>query len=202
MSEKKSKIIKIITLIAVILLLVILSIELLPLFKNLTTPEGREEIEYTLEDMGWKGIFALIGLMIAQVLVAILPGEPVELLAGMCYGPLWGTILALTGAFLSTMLIFFSVRKFGRNFIYTFTNKEKIEKLENSKWFANPKKMEIIFLVLYLLPGTPKDLLVYIGGLLPVNSVRFVLISTFARLPAILALTIAGHGIIEYIIAM
>ena len=202
MNEKNSKILKIIILIAVILLLVILSIELLPLFKNLVSPEGREKIEYTLEDMGWMGVFALIGLMIAQVLLAILPGEPVELLAGMCYGPVWGTVLVLVGAFLSTILIFFSVKKFGRNFIYTFTNKDKIEKLENSKWFSNPKKIELIFLVLFLLPGTPKDLLVYIGGLLPVNSTRFVLISTFARLPAILALTVAGHGLLEYIIAM
>ena len=202
MSSNSSKVLKIITLIAIILLLVILSIELLPLFKNLITPEGREEIEYTLEDMGWKGVFALIGLMIAQVLLAILPGEPVELLSGMCYGPVWGTVLVLIGAFLSTVLIFLSVRKFGRNFIYTFANKEKIEKLEKSKWFSNPKKLELIFLVLYLLPGTPKDLLVYIGGLLPVNPIRFVLISTFARLPAIIALTVLGHGLIEYIITI
>lgn len=103
---------------------------------------------------------------------------------------------------MSTVLIFFSVRKFGRNFIYTFTNKEKIEKLEKSKWFSNPKKLEIIFLILYLLPGMPKDLLVYIGGLLPVNPTRFIIISTFARLPAIIALTALGHGIMEFIIAM
>lgn len=202
MNNKSSKILKLIVLIAVILLLVILSIELLPLFKNITTPEGRQEIEYRLEEMGWKGVFALIGLMIAQVLLAILPGEPVELLAGMCYGPVWGTIVIVIGAFLSTVLIFFSVRKFGRNFIYTFTSKEKIEKLENSKTFKNPKKLEIIFLILFLLPGTPKDLLVYVGGLLPVNPTRFVIISTVARIPAILVLTVLGHSIIEYIIGL
>lgn len=115
------------------------------------------------------------------------------------YGELY---LLQFGAFLSTLLIFFSVRKFGRSFIYTFANKEKIEKLENSKWFKNPKRLEVIFLVLFLLPGTPKDLLVYIGGLLPVNSIRFILISTIARIPAILALTLLGHGIVEYVIAM
>lgn len=202
MNNKSSKILKLIVLIAVILLLVILSIELLPLFKNITTPEGRQEIEYRLEEMGWKGVFALIGLMIAQVLLAVLPGEPVELLAGMCYGPVWGTIVIVIGAFLSTVLIFFSVRKLGRSFIYTFTSKEKIEKLENSKTFKNPKKLEIIFLILFLLPGTPKDLLVYVGGLLPVNPTRFVIISTVARIPAILVLTVLGHGIIEYIIGL
>lgn len=202
MSKKEYKILKLIVLISVILLLVILSIELFPLFQNLTTPEGREKIKYTIEEMGWEGVIALIGLMIAQVLLAMLPGEPIEILAGMCYGPVWGTIVVVIGAFLSTLLIFFSVRKFGRNFIYTFAKKEKIEKLEESKWFRNPKKLEIIFLILFLLPGTPKDLLVYIGGLLPVDPKRFVIISTVARIPAILALTILGHGIIEYIIGI
>lgn len=202
MNEKKSKILKIIILIAVILLLVILSIELFPLFKNLTTVEGRQELEQTIEGMGWKGIFAILGLMIAQILLAVLPGEPVELLAGICYGPLWGTVIVVIGAFLSTIIIFFSVRKFGRDFIYTFTSKEKIEKLENSKWFKEPKRIEIIFFILFLLPGTPKDLLVYIGGLFPVKPMRFILISTIARIPAILALTVLGHGLMGFLISM
>ena len=197
MSSKKSKIIKIIILVAVILLLVLLSIELLPLFKNLTTVEGRQEIETTLKNMGPKGIFVLLGLMIAQVLLAVLPGEPVELLAGMCYGPLGGTLIVIFGAFLSTVLIFFAVRKFGRDFIYTFANKEKIEQLEKSKWFSNPKRLEIIFLILFLVPGTPKDLLVYIGGLLPVHPMRFILISTLARIPAVISLTVIGDNILE-----
>ena len=200
MNQKNSKILKIIILIAVILLLVILSIELLPLFKNITTEQGRLEIKATIDDMGWRGAFAIIGLMIAQIFLAMLPGEPVELLAGMCYGPLLGTAIVTLGALISTILIFFAVRKFGRNFIYTFTSKDKIEKLEGSKWFKNPKQIELIFFILFLLPGTPKDLLVYIGGLFPVKPLRFILVSTLARIPAILALTIVGHSAFEYII--
>ena len=121
MNEKVSKILKIIILIAVILLLVILSIELLPLFNNLTTPEGRQELEYNLKDMGWQGVVALVGLMIAQVLLAILPGEPVELLAGMCYGPLWGTILVLIRSFFEYSLNIFFCKKIWKKFyIYIY----------------------------------------------------------------------------------
>lgn len=197
MSEKKSKVIKIIVLIAVIILLVLLSIELLPLFKNLTTSEGRLEFKDTIENLGPKGIFVILGLMVAQVLLAILPGEPVELLAGMCYGPVWGTLVVLLGAFLSTIMIFFAIRKFGRSFIYSFANKEKIEKLEKSKWFSNEKRLEIIFLILFLIPGTPKDLFVYIGGILPVKPLRFILISTFGRFPAIVSATVIGNNILD-----
>ena len=89
------KILKIISLIAVILLFVFITIGLFPIFKDLSTVEGRLRFKNNIESMGAKGILEIIGLMLAQVLFAILPGEPIEVLAGMCYGPFWGTILIL-----------------------------------------------------------------------------------------------------------
>lgn len=114
----------------------------------------------------------------------------------MSYGPIGGLIVVFLGAFLSSFIIFFAVRKFGRNFIYSFVSKEKIEKLENSKWFKDEKKIDIILFLLFFIPGTPKDLLVYIGGLLPIKPLRFLLISTFARFPSIISSTIAGSNLV------
>ena len=80
----------------------------------------------------------------------------------MSYGAIGGLIIIFLGAFLSSFIIFFSVRKFGRNFIYSFVSKEKIEKLEKNKLFSNPKKLDTILFVLFFIPGTPKDIIVYI----------------------------------------
>ncbi len=52
-------------------------------------------------------------------------------------------------------------------------------------------------IILFLIPGTPKDLLVYIGGLLPIKPLKFILISTFARFPSVISSTIAGVGIVN-----
>jgi len=106
-------------------------------------------------------------------------------------------LILFFGVFLSSLLIFFAVRKFGRDFIYSFVSKDKIEKIENSKWFSDTKKIDLILLILFFIPGTPKDLLVYLGGLLPVKPGRFLLISTFARFPSIISSTIAGAGLIN-----
>ena len=92
--------------------------------------------------------------------------------------------------------IFFAVRKFGKSFIYSFVSKEKIEKLEKSKLFSNPKKLDTILFILFFIPGTPKDLFVYISGLLPVKPVRFLMISTFARFPSIISSTIVGSNLV------
>mgnify|MGYP002626846857 CR=1 FL=1 len=105
-------------------------------------------------------------------------------------------MIVFTGAFISSLIIFFAVRKFGRNFIYSFVSKEEIEKLENSKWFSNEKTADIILFLLFFIPGTPKDLLVYIGGLLPIKPARFLLISTFARFPSIISSTIVGSNLV------
>ena len=65
-------------------------------------------------------------------------------------------------------------------------------KIENSKILKDPRKVETIMTILFFIPGTPKDLLVYIGGLLPIKPSRFILISTFARFPSVISSTIAG----------
>ena len=194
---KKEKVLKIISLILLIAIFTAITIEIAPLFTNISTEQGRLNLKYKIENMGIKGIFIIIGLMIAQIFLAILPGEPVEVLAGMCYGPFGGLIIILLGAFISTCIIFFTVKKFGRNFIYSFVSKEKIDKIEKNKLFNNSKKLDIIFFILFLIPGTPKDLFVYIGGLLPVKPSRFIIIATFARIPSIISSTIAGGNIME-----
>ena len=52
-------------------------------------------------------------------------------------------------------------------------------------------------IILFMIPGTPKDLLVYIAGLLPIKPLRFILISTFARLPSVVSSTFAGNTLMK-----
>lgn len=112
------------------------------------------------------------------------------MLAGMCYGGLGGLIFVTASAFIISSIIFFMVRKLGKKFVYDFCDEEKVMKIENSKIFKNPKKIEWIMIILFLIPGTPKDLLVYIAALLPIKPLRFILISTFARFPSVISSTL------------
>ena len=194
--SKRTKTFKIILMAIVIALLVGLVIYLFPVVRNLSTPEGQMEFKNHVGSMGFLGVLALFGLQFAQIFLIIIPGEPIELLAGMCYGGIWGTVFITVSAFIISTMIFLAVRKFGRKFVYSFCSKEKIDKIENSKLFKNPKKIEWIMLILFVIPGTPKDLLVYIAGLLPVKPLRFILISTFARLPSVVSSTFAGGSLV------
>ena len=194
--SKKAKTFKYILMILVIALFVGLIVYLFPVIRNLSTPEGQMNFKNHVANMGVLGYLALFGLQFAQIFLIILPGEPIEILAGMCYGGTGGLIFITISVFIITSIVFFAVRKFGRKFVYSFCSKEKIDKIEHSKLFQNPKKIECIMLILFLIPGTPKDLLVYIGGLLPVKPLRFILISTFARIPSVISSTIAGSNLV------
>ncbi|MCI8308760.1 MAG: TVP38/TMEM64 family protein [Clostridia bacterium] len=194
MSRKnKIKIFKTILLIFVLILLVGIILYLFPVIKRISTKEGQIEFKGKVEDSGLVGLVSLLGLELAQIFLIIIPGEPIEILAGMCYGAVFGTIFIMISAGIISTLIFLLVRKFGRKFVYDFCDKKKIAKIENNKLFQNPKKIEMIMFILFLIPGTPKDLLVYVSGLLPIKPLKFILISTFARFPSIITSTLAGE---------
>lgn len=195
--SKKVKIFKLIVAIIVLIILIIATIYIFPIIKNISRPEGRIEFKERIQDAGPLGFLMLMGLELAQIFLAILPGEPLEILAGMCFGGIGGTLVVLLAILLSTIAIFFIVRKFGKKFIYEFISKERVDKIENSKLFKNPKKIEKILIIIFLIPGTPKDFLVYLGGILPIKASHFIAISTLARIPSIISSTLAGANLIE-----
>lgn len=135
------------------------------------------------------GRLIMIGIMALQVVVAIIPGEPFELGAGYAFGAFEGTILCLVGASLASALIFALVKKFGRRFVELFVDPEKIE---SWSFLKDEQKLDMLVLLLFLIPGTPKDILVYLTGLTKMPLPRFLLLSTIARIPSVLSSTISG----------
>ena len=54
---------------------------------------------------------ALVGINVMQVLLAFLPGEPVELASGYAFGLVEGTVLCLAAAAVASSLIYWGVRR-------------------------------------------------------------------------------------------
>ena len=195
MKKQKVKVFKLTMTILAIAIIVGIIIYMFPVMRKLSTKEGQLAFKEKVSSSGILGLLMLFALQVAQIFLIIIPGEPIEILAGMCYGPIWGTVFIMVSAGIISTIIFSLVRKYGKRFVYNFCDKEKVAKIENSKLFKNPNKIEMIIFILFLLPGTPKDLLAYIAGLLPINPVKFVLISVFARFPSVISSTLAGANL-------
>lgn len=195
MEKQKVKVFKLTMTILAIAIIVGIIIYMFPVMRELSTKEGQLAFKEKVSSSGILGLLMLFALQVAQIFLIIIPGEPIEILAGMCYGPIWGTVFIMVSAGIISTIIFSLVRKYGKRFVYNFCDKEKVAKIENSKLFKNPNKIEMIMFILFLLPGTPKDLLAYTAGLLPINPVKFVLISVFARFPSVISSTLAGANL-------
>ena len=195
MKRNKVKIFKIITTMLAVFTIIAIIVYVFPLIKDLSTVEGQLAFKDKIQNSGLYGILLLFALQFTQIFLFIIPGEPIEILAGICYGGFWGTVFILVSNIIISLFIILSVRKLGKKFAYSFYDEEKIKKIENSKLFKNPQKIELIMAILFFIPGTPKDLLVYVAGLLPIKTYRFILISTIARIPSIVTSTLAGSRI-------
>ena len=125
----KIKIIKLIILVSLVLLITGLTIYFLPILKNLNTQEGQLQFKEKVNQSKILGFLILLGLEIAQIILAVLPGEPVEVLAGICFGTFWGTIFLMFSIFITTVLIYVLVKKNGKKFICEFFSKEQVEVL-------------------------------------------------------------------------
>ena len=145
MSRKtKIKVFKIILAILVLTLFIGITTYLFPVMKDLSSIEGQIAFKEKVDNSGMFGLLSLFGLQVAQIFLIIVPGEPIEILAGMCYGGFLGTIFIMVSAFIISTTIFFLVRKFGRKFVYDFCDEKKVAKIENSKSVGNTSEWKLL----------------------------------------------------------
>ena len=141
---------------------------------------------------GILGRVAFIGMVVFQIIVAIIPGEPLEIAAGYAFGAVEGTILCLIGTFLGSVLVFLLARKFGMSFISLFINPEKVK---NLKFLKTSKKRDVIIFFLFSVPGTPKDVLSYAAGIIDINFGYWLFLCSVGRFPSVISSTIGGSMI-------
>mgnify|MGYP001073084375 CR=1 FL=1 len=108
---KKAKWIKGILFLVVIAIAITMIVYLAPIMKQISTQEGQQAFKQKVDESGFLGMLMLFGIQFAQIFLIILPGEPLEVLAGMCYGSIWGTVFVMVSAGIITTAIVFLVRK-------------------------------------------------------------------------------------------
>ena len=160
-----------------------------PLLQFVSEPE---KFRQWVDSHGLLGPLAFLGMMVLQVFVAVIPGEPLEIGAGYAFGAVEGTLLCILGAAIGSTLVFLFVRRFGVRAVEVFISREKIHSL---RFLQNTRRVHLFLLVAFLLPGTPKDVLCYVAGLTTLKLGPFILISSICRLPSIVTSTIGGSAL-------
>ena len=124
--------------------------------------------------------------------MAVIPGEPLEIVAGYAFGAVEGTLLCLLGAFVGRVAVFLLVRRFGTRAVEVFF---PLDKLQSLAFLQNKRRLTFWVFFLFFLPGTPKDVLCYIVGLTDLPLASWLIISAFAPIPSIVTSTIGGDAL-------
>lgn len=200
-SRQIKRVLRLIAIVAVILLAAAGTLFLIRNFDALvhifTSPDPAAEMDRFLDGNRLLGVLILFGVQIVQILLAFIPGGPMQMVAGALYGGVGGGLILLGGAAVASFLIWQLVSKLGQAAIEAFHNREDAGKLRKIQAFHDPKKAEILVWILFLIPGVPKDLLTYFAPLTPLKCRRFIVISTIARCPGIFMTTFASSSLLS-----
>lgn len=147
-----------------------------------------------IESFGFGGKFVFIGLAALQVVLAVIPGGPVQIAAGYAFGILEGSVLCTLGIQLGSAIAFLLARYLGMKVIRIFFSEDKIDSI---KFLQNSKRLDAIVFICFLVPGAPKDLLTYFCGVTKIPFWKFIILTTVARIPSIIFSVVSGNALVE-----
>ena len=146
-------------------------------------------IEYLKANSRQSALLIVI-LQILQVIICVLPGQPIQFASSYMFGITKGFILSITGAAIGATVAFYLAKLLGRDMLHILFDKEKVEDYQRK---LNSGKGLLIVLLIYLIPGVPKDLVAYVAGISEMKFKPFILISTIGRCPGMIGSLLLGH---------
>ena len=151
-----------------------------------------EILRVWMQDLGIWGILIFGIFNFLQVVFAVIPGDPFELAAGYILGVVPGTLLCDITMTISSVVVFLLVRKFGIRFVELFVSRRQIE---NMGFLKDNQKVQSVLFFIFLLPGTPKDVVTYLAGLTNLSLKSWIFICFVGRFPAILLTALGGSAL-------
>ena len=132
-----------------------------------------------LRSFGVWGPVISLAMMVAQAIVAPIPGALVVFANGIAFGTFWGTVLSVVGQTLAAMVCFWIARVLGRGPVEAMVGRFGLESLD--RWVGRWGALGIV--VLRLVPGVAFDGVSYGAGLLRIRFRAFVLAMVAGVLP-------------------
>ena len=134
-----------------------------------------------------------VGFQTLQVIVSPIPGELSCLLGGVIFGWLPGFLYSSLGLTIGSLVNIILGRFFERVFLERIIPRRILDRFD-----AKSRRWGLLTVfILFLFPGAPKDTLCYLFGLTRIPIPAFLLVSSVARLPGTLVLSLQGAKIIE-----
>lgn len=181
-------------LIAFFALMVIVVILIWPYIHEVFEPGGLSRVIDDVRNAGPLGFLILLAMQFMQIVVAFIPGEVVQMAAGMMYGPWLGAAVILLGCIISSAFVFAVVHRLGAPFVRDMVPTKYLDKFNA---FEESGKLSIVVFILFLIPAMPKDTFTYLVPLTNMRMRDFLVLSNVGRIPGIVISTYAANGLVD-----
>lgn len=145
-------------------------------------------LEAAVARLGIWGPTALIGINIAQILAAPIPGYVVQAAAGYLYGPLWGGIYGALGLMVGAMLAMWLARFLGRPLVERMIGAARLAQWEKLTFSTSTA----VWFILLLTPTG--DLPYFMAGLSHVSYAKIFSLTLLIRVPSAFVVAAAAAG--------
>lgn len=132
----------------------------------------------------------IIAIQTVQVVICILPGQPIQFAASYMFGVFGGLALSLIGAVIGVVISFFTAKVLGRDAVHMIFGEERVNNYQRK---LNSAKGLTIALLIYLIPGVPKDLVSYVAGISEMRFLPFLFVATVGRIPGMAGSLLLGY---------
>lgn len=120
---------------------VAITILCIPYLEKLSQPEVQLQFRQWVSENRFYGTMALLGIQILQIVIAFIPGEPVEIIAGAILGTVDGLFICLLGCVIASSIVFSISKQYGRKILRFFFKEETISKWS---WVQHNRRMEVV----------------------------------------------------------
>lgn len=156
---------------------------------TLFNTEWLSSIPNRLKNEPVKAALILLGLQILQIIICILPGQPIQFAASYLFGTFGGYLISITGAVIGAVITYKIASYLGASAVSTIFGEEKVADYRKK---INSGKGLLLVLIVYLIPGLPKDLVAYVAGISDMRMLPFIIISSVGRTPGMMGSLLIG----------
>jgi uncharacterized membrane protein YdjX (TVP38/TMEM64 family) len=166
--------------------------DLWPLMQELIQNQNDEQksVDY-IKAFGAKGVPILIIIEALLAAISVISANPIHILAGLAYGVVLGSIIAVVGVAIGNVILFLLFRQFRK--LFSPLIKPKKEHFLSIDKLNEMKHPEIIAGIAFALPGLPDLIIPYVFSKTKVPLWRYILSITLASIPGIVLLTYTGN---------
>ncbi len=191
---ERTKCLAVIAAAAVILVMVLLIIEtfrlLLPgLWTAFSSGDEQALSDYLTSEGRLRSFLTLWFLAFVQVVSLVIPAMPVQLAAGIAYGPWKGFVTSFSASVAANFLVFLLARRLAKVIELLTANSPKANKLLNS--VRNSKNPWFYTILAFITPGLPNGIIPYAAANAGMRPKQF-LAAIFISLPFPTLLTCAA----------